>query len=530
MRSMSISPALAREIESRIVELESEDKQIKDFLSDFGTGGSSSTDDASTQIGTAVPTYFAAMNTFIANPSNVSVGIIARMIETDPTVMSAVQFKSLMMLSKIGEYQHEDSEIVDFVRAFLAQMDLPTWKESMEGQSSHGGYGFSISEIVWGLNKKNQKVPVRIPTYHPSTICFEVDPHGIITPNGVVQFVVQNSQLSNPNSYFPYFQSGFSVKNPFETPQDRILPYRMPFIANYGLARIPRKSVIHHICNSQLSFGSPYGKTPVRTMHLAWQMKVFVMKKMGIASKRQASPFIWATAPHGTNQVKYKDPTTGFITESQVTAVEAVRQILLNREGDDSVITGPESAGYKLEAIAASMDLNQYLAVLTWLDTQMFRAALLPSLVMTEGAAGSRALGDKHFQIVDRIAEEEAQKFGETIIKQLIKRAVDENFGEQENYGHFAQRPQNIEERERLANMFNGLANAGFMKAYDQTDGDFVRSSLHLPEQEDSFYTEPMPNLGPIEDDGSGDERDPAPEDQEKPGKPSAHKDDPDQN
>lgn len=528
MRQTFLSAQLAREIENRIVELEAEDQHMKDFLSDFGIGSSSSSIlDSTGQIGTVVPRYFAAMDTFIANPSNVSVGIIARMIETDPTIMSAVQFKSLMMLSKIGEYQHEEEEIADFVRAFLSRMDGPTWKESMEGQSSHGGYGFSTSEIVWGLNKQNQKVPLRVPNYHPSTIAFEVDAFGNITPNGVIQFVIQNAQIENPNQYFPYFQYGFNVKNPFETLQDRLLPYRMPFINNYGLARIPKKSVIHHICNSQLSFGSPYGKSPVRTMHLAWQLKVFMTKRLGIAGKRQASPFIWATAPHNQNQVKYKDPKTGNITEKMINPIEALTDLLSQREGDDSVVTGPESIGYKLQAIANNMDLNQYLDVLNWLDTQMFRAALLPSLVMTDGAAGSRALGDKHFQVVDRIAEEEAGKFGETIIKQMIKRAIDENFGEQDDYGHFAQRPQNIEERERLANMFNGLANTGFMRAYDQKDGDFVRSSLHLPEQDESFYAAAMPNLGPIDDDGSGDPADQTESDPATEGKPEPHKEDP---
>jgi phage gp29-like protein len=188
------------------------------------------------------------------------------------------------------------------------------------------------------------------------------------------------------------------------------------------------------------------------------------------------------------------------------TPIEVLSRILSDREGDDSVVTGPEDIGYKLTAITAQMDLNQYLAVLNWLDTQMFRAFLLPSLVMTDGSAGSRALGDKHFQIVDRIAEEESQLFTQTIINQLIRPAIEMNFGEQDDYGHFSARPQNIEERERLANMFSSLANAGFMKAYDKTDGDFVRSSLHLPEQDESFYVEPMPNFDPIDDEKPGDE------------------------
>jgi len=498
----SISPQLEQELQNRITELQNEDRYMKDMLGGLNNSGASSVED-STQVGTSTPRYFGSSETFITNPSNVGIGILARMIETDATVMSAVQFKSLMMLSKVGEYQHENEEIADFVRSFLKRMEGPTWRESLEGQTSYSAYGFSISEIVWGISKDNKKVPVKVPTYHPSTIAFEVDAFGNITENGVIQFVIQNSQMSNPNQYFPYFQHGYAVKNPFTTPNDRLLPYRIPFINNYGLTRIPKDKCIHHIYNSMLSFGSPYGKTPVRTAHLAWQLKVFFMKQMGIAGKRQASPFVWATAPQNSNNVEIKMPDG---SKKLINPIEALTSILANREGDDSVVTGPENQGYKLTAITSQMDLNQYLTVLNWLDTQIFRAFLLPSLVMTDGSAGSRALGDKHFEIVDFIASEEAQKFTETIIKSLIRPAIEMNFGEQDDYGHFAQRPQSIDERERLANMFSTLANSGYMKAYDKKDGDYVRSTLHLPEQEESFYSEPMPDF--VNDTGENQEVD----------------------
>jgi hypothetical protein len=489
-----ISENLEREIRNRIELLSNEEKYINNFLNSIDSTSSSSIDD-SNQRGTATPHYMGAANTFVANPSNVGIGVLARMIETDATVLSSVQFKSLMMLSKIGEYQHDNDEIAEFVRDFVKNMKNPTWTESLEGQSSNGAYGFSVSEIIWGINKKMQKVPLRIPTYHPSTIAFEVDQFGNVCDDGVIQFVIQYAQNANPNYYYQRYQNGFTVANPFTTPEDRLLPTRVPFISNYGLLRIPRKKVVHHVSNSMLSFGSPYGKTSVRSAHLAWQLKVFFMKQMGVAGKRQASPFVWATAPQNANQVQYD---VNGITK-QVNPREALRDILANRETDDSVVTGPESAGYKITAIAQQMDLNQFLAVLNWLDTQIFRAFLLPSLVMTDGSAGSRALGDKHFQVVDWIAGEEAKKFCDTIINSVIKQAIEYNFGEQDDYGHFTQRPQSIEERERLANIFSTLGNSGFMKSYDEKDGEFVRSSLHLPKQEKSFYTEPMPNFDPID-------------------------------
>jgi hypothetical protein len=520
MKHLGLTAALEAELNRKISELDAENSYFELFLNDVApTAKSSSVSDFEdkAQHGVTIPRYMGAANSFVTNPSNVGIGIIARMIETDATVLSAVQFKSLMVQAKIGEYHHEDDGIQEFVRDFIGKMYGPTFREACEAMLSKFGYGFSISEIIWGINKNSLKVPIKVKTYHPSTICFEVDPYGDVTDQGVVQFVIQNTQSSNPNFYVPAYQYGFQVKNPFTTPNDYLLPYRMPFLNNYGLTRIPRNKCVHHINGVGQAFGSPYGKTSVRTAHLAWQLKVYFMKQMGIAGKRQAAPFIHGTAPHGQNKVAITRPDGVTV---QMNPVEALSAMLAARQDDDSIVTGPEKDGYTLQAIAATIDLNQYLAVLNWLDVQIFRAFLLPSLVMTDGSAGSRSLGDKHFQVVDRIAEEDSQLFTQTLIDQLIRPAIAMNFGEQDNYGHFAQRPQNIEERERLANMFGNLANAGFMKAYDPKDGDYVRSTLHLPEQDESFYAQPMPNYDPLNPEGDEPSDEPGAE-------PKPHEEDP---
>jgi hypothetical protein len=442
------------------------------------------------QVGTSIPTLYSQAQTFIINPSNVGTAILSRMVETDDTISSAVQFKILMVLSKIGEYHHENSEISDFVNGFLSKLKRPTWQQTMESMLSATAYGFSLSEVVFGLNKNLQKVPVRIPTYHPSTIAFEADQFGQVTPDGIIQFVQQYSQFSNPNNVWQRISYGFTVKNPFTTPTDRITPTRMPFMNTFGMARIPRNKVVHHINLAGLSFGSPYGKTAVRTAHLPWQLKVFFMRQMGIAGKRAATPTLWGAAPHGTNSVRYKNPETG--QTELMTPAEAMQAMLADRETDDAIVTGPTDKGYNLEVLANAATMDGFLGVINNLDVRMFRAFLLPSLVMTDGSAGSRALGDKHFQIVDHISGIEADNFGQTVVNDLIERVVIENFGEQDEYGHFTKRPQSVEERERLAAMFGTLTTSGIMKTHVPQDMDYMRSSLSLPKDMDkSFDVDP---------------------------------------
>lgn len=449
------------------------------------------------QVGTSIPRLWTGQNSFILNPSNVGTGMIARMIQTDETVQGAMMFKNLMMLAKIGEFHHDNTEIADHVNDGLAALKYPSWNESLESQASAHGFGFSCSEITSGLNKNLQRVPVRLSTYHPSTLAFEADIFGNITPMGVLQFVYQYGQQRNPNNWFPKIQYGWTVENPFSTPTDRLVAWRMPFFAQYGLVRIPREKVIHHTSQPMMSFGGPYGQTAVRTAHLAWQLKVFLLKQTGIAIKRAATPTLWGAAPAGKAAVEYTQPSKDGSrnghphrpkAKETLSPRKALMRVLSDRETSDAVVTGSEEEGYKITAIANGADFEQLGGLLDRLDVRIFRSFLLPSLVMTDGSAGSRSLGDKHFQIVDFIAAEEAKKFGQKIINDMIEPWIKDNFGEQEDYGYFGTRPQNIEERERLAGIYTNLTNSGWMKPYVKDDVDFVRKTLSLPKDTDTSF------------------------------------------
>ncbi|MFV8250235.1 hypothetical protein [Bdellovibrio bacteriovorus] len=456
------------------------------------------------QMGTSIPNFYGMLDTFIANPSNVSTGVLANMIDSDETVSASVQFMILMILSKMGEYRHENAEITKFVQDCLSKLKEPTWQVTMESMLSSKAFGFSVSEIVWGLNKKLQKVPVRIPTYHPSTIAFEVGQDGRITEDGVIQFVLQHSQASNPNNRLPGVMHGFYVKNPFVTPTDRLMPVRYPFLANYGAVRIPRRRVVHHVNLPMFSFGNPYGKTPVRVAHLAWQLKVFFMKQMGIAGKRQSTPTLWGQTPAQANKVRYEDPNTGQTVEKS--PVEALRALLGVRETDDAIIT---PSGYKIDVLNDEANLDHFINVINLLNTFIFRAFLLPSLVMTDGSAGSRALGDKHFEIVDHVADSDAKKFKDVLINEFIEPLIVDNYGPQDNYGEFGEQPANIEARERLSNIFTSLGNTGFLEASNQEDFDFVRDSLNIPKREVTNFFAQNPHLDDPEGDPEPEKVDP---------------------
>jgi len=453
------------------------------------------------QSGTTVPKLFTNLDSVVINPSNVGTGVLSRMIETDDTVSAAVNFKNIMIQAKIGEYHHDTPAIKKFIQQMLRSMRHPTWAEAKEGMGSAFGYGFSVSEMVFILNGDMSKTVKRIPTYHPATIAFELGDNGDITEDGVLQFVLQNSQFRNPNRRFATINHGFEVLNPFTTPQDRLHPRRIPFLATMGIVRIPRNKIVHHITGHGYNFGNPYGKSPVRTAHLAWQLKNFILKQMGVSAKRFSQPLVIGQAPQGAAKVKFTNTLTG-VTET-ITPQQALLKMLSDRESDDGLVIGPEQDGYKIEVIQSSGTLQDFVGAINALNTWIFRCFLMPSLVMTDGTAGSRALGDKHFQVVDRICEAEAQKFKDVLIHDFIERMILENFGPQDDYGTFQDRPQNLEERIKLGAMFSELIMSGVMKAYVKEDMAFIRESLGLPEDKDKSFDLRDPIEGEVDVEGN---------------------------
>ncbi len=440
------------------------------------------------QMGTEVLEFYNSIQTAVVNTSTIDVGIIDRMIETDDTISSALEFKKLMATSSIGSYHHDNSKIKDFVNDALLKLKGPTWRESIEAQFSHVDFGFSVTEKVWGLNDKMQKIPVKLATYHPSTICFEMDQSGI-ADDGILQFTNDFSQSSNPNYIYSAVRNGWKINDPFSTPIDRLLPKRVPFITNTGVVRIPKSKVIHHINKAGRSFGSPYGKTSVRTAHLLWQMKNFFIKQMGIGAKKASTGTIWGQAPASGHNVSYLDQDGN---RTQKSAREAMIEMLKNFETSDSLVTGSSKEGYGLQVLQNAVQLGSFSDVINAIDVWIFRCFLIPSLVMTDGSAGSRALGEKHFDIVNQIADADANVFKQTLINELIEEMVVANFGPQDDYGKFLDREKTSDELEKAANLYTMLVDRGILDSFNITDKNYIREALGVPTTKDAGLPPPL--------------------------------------
>src|SRR5690242_6567702 len=69
--------------------------------------------DLEVQRGTPIPALFNIFYKFIQNPSSVSVETYKRMVDTDDTIGSGVDFLTTALSARLGRYQHPSQEITE---------------------------------------------------------------------------------------------------------------------------------------------------------------------------------------------------------------------------------------------------------------------------------------------------------------------------------------------------------------------------------------------------------------------------------
>ena len=80
-------------------------------------------------------TFFNTFYKFIQNPSTVSVETMKRMIDTDDTVGSGVDFLAACLCARMGTYQHPNKEITAFVTRSLNNIEGGFYDTMKEMQS-----------------------------------------------------------------------------------------------------------------------------------------------------------------------------------------------------------------------------------------------------------------------------------------------------------------------------------------------------------------------------------------------------------
>jgi hypothetical protein len=482
-----VSPELADELMARHVEVQT----LADLMG------------KDQQRSTPIPALYNMWFSFVQNPSTVSVETFKRMIDTDETLGSGVDFLTSCLVARMGAYQHDDPEITRFMTRALDDM-AGGFTEVCKEMLSACWAGFSVSEIVWA-NKAIGFVPERLATLPPTTVLFEVDRTGEVKDDGVLQY--QKNFTPANTAYGSGFGAGLAsgiAANGF-TPRpdplakfgDMQFPVRTGNMFNYMAVRVPKLKCVHFAWNGPGRFGNPYGRALLRRAYNWWVQKWAYVQMMGTALDRKGTPLNVIFADQSATIVKDVNKAGSSERKGRGDTINAAvaAALAFKNVHNDSTIVLPGKRGqiFDIETIAQDANVESFVNVLQFCNMMQMRALLIPALVFTSGdGAGSYALGQEHAKTFDKLLDGYLEGFKRTLLDQLVRQIIAYNFPrdtwQKVGLGSFAKRELTIDEREKEVQMFGVAIDKGIVDTQDLADLNKMREALGFEPR-----TQPIP-------------------------------------
>lgn len=442
------------------------------------------------EMGTTTPQLYGSMSRFIANPSTVSVETYKRMLDTDETIGSGIDFLNLALIARFGDFKHPVSDIERFVRRAIEKMET-SWHEILDEMLSAEWSGFSITEQVWKFERDFDGAPGFVPkklvTYPPLSLVFAVDRHGEVLPDGIYQY--QRFHNTFFNSYVRGITQGeIDGFRPdlYASVGDYPYPIRISADLTYLTVKIPRDKVIHLRSSSTGKFGNPYGRSILRRVYKNWVMKDAFLKMWVVAADRKGTPLmVGYAAPNDTVLGREQADTDAAQIAAQRADLAMANAFKTIHNSSFVVLPGRKGETYEVDAIQVQGDMTVFKDGVDYFNRAIMRGLLIPSLVMTNGdGAGSYALGQEHGKIFRQVIDGKLKVYKQAILEQFVRKVIAYNFPrslwEKHGIGEFVLEEHDPELMERLANVFRSLTETGYMTPEAQSDMDYVREKMGM--------------------------------------------------
>lgn len=469
-----------------------------------------SLNDLEEQRTTPIPALFNQFYKFVQNPSVVSVETYKRMVDTDDTIGSGVDFLVTCLAARIGAYTHEDAEISEWVNGWLEKLD-GGWEETLKEILSATWVGFSVSEVVYRDEEEMGWVPRKVVTLPPGTILFEAERTGELTKDGILQYQ-RNYNPFLMGRGMGYYGSpvgmGVGLNGGYAGEPDSLAKYGdIPFplrsanTFSYLSVRVPVAKCIHYAFNAQGKFGNPYGRSLLRRIYKWWVMKDAFSRMMTVALNRKGTPLtvVWAdpnTTLEDPSAIQGGENPKGMKRKG-IRADKAAQQAFKDVH-NDSVIFLPGKKGeiFDVETISQQSNVTDFLSAIQQCDKAILRGLLLPALIFSSGdGSGSYALGQEHAKTFDKICDSINSSATTALITQFIARAIRLNFPEskwkKDGFGKFGKRELSPDEIQKEMETIEKAVNVGAVDMNDLEDLNKVRDKIGF-EARDEIIEKPM--------------------------------------
>ena len=344
-----------------------------------------------------------------------------QMISNDETIGTGLEYLTGRIVSRIGEYSHENEKIkelvdrsIESIKGTLIDIRRAIIRDSF-------AYGYGVGEFTV-KSENSQWLLSSIQILDPTSIQFRMEKFDDNSYG--VGAVVQKGGMG----------------------EDIEIPAKKCVIKTYG------------------DNSTPYGRSLLSRCYRWWSLKRAIPKFFGVALERFSTPII-----HG----KASDSKTKKELNEALQNLESRAWLVTDEKTEINSIFSPSSTisqGYK--------------TAIELCDKMIYRAIFLPSLLGAGENGGSYSLGQVHFELFDATARALAEDYIDAEIEQLWRPLIEWNFGQQENYGEFMLTDSmSSAEKVTLSGMLLNLANIGIVDP--ESDRKWIREMLDLPDVEE---------------------------------------------
>jgi hypothetical protein len=484
--------------------------------------------DLLSQRGTPIPAIFNQFYKFIQNPSSVSVETYKRMIDTDDTIGSGVDFLTTALASRIGMYQHPSKEITDWVNNALEKME-GGWFNTIKEILSATWAGFYVGEKVWE-NSDQGFIIKKLVSLPPQSILFEADRSGSLTRDGILQYQRNyNPGFAQGGVSYLFGFSAFSLSttksnksDPYASLGDFPYPLRVANQYAYMSVRIPKAKCVHYSFDAQGKFGNPYGRSLLRRAYNYYVMKHTILQMMAVALDRKGTPLMLVYSdPHSTvlDSDKFTEGTNAQGKKLGIRADLAAMKAFQNVHNDSVIfLPGKEGQIYSVKNIEQHSNAGDFIQAADFCNKGIMRALLLPSLIFSNGdGTGSFALGQEHAKTFDKICDGILSGVKHCLLDQVIKEMIAYNFEEsawkKDGLGSFSKRQLTQDEIQKEMEVVDKGVSIGAIDMNDINDLNVIREKLGFEPrdeiiQKDNPFQEVMNNnSNPLDQDNGIEEK-----------------------
>lgn len=497
-------------------------------------------DDLAAQRGTPIPALFNQFYKFIQNPSTVSVETFKRMVDTDDTIGSGIDFLTTCLAARIGRYEHPNKEIEEWVNKALEGI-AGGFTNAIKELLGASWAGFCVQEKVWGNDEELGFVIKKLVTLPPGTILFETERTGELTPDGILQYQrnYNPAQLAYGTSSLYGFSGGAAtgsraVNDPYARFGDMPFPIRSANTYSYLSIRIPVEKCVHYAFDAAGKMGNPYGRSLLRRAYKWYVMKDGFLQMLSVALDRKGTPLTVVFADPNTTVNNPEKMQSGVNAKGRAQgerADQAAARAFKNVHNDSTIILpGKKGQIYDLDFVPQASNATDFMAAIDLCNKSMLRALLVPSLIFGNGdGTGSYSLGQEHAKTFDKILDGMLAGFLETIRTEIIKPLLAYNWPKsvwkEDGLGKFGKNELSAEEIAKEMDVVEKAVNMGAVDMNDLADLNAIRDKIRFPprteiiQKADPFGGEVDEFGNPVEPELDEDGNPLPPEEEEEPGK-----------